>query len=58
MQCIVLVARSQTAGIPRRRGLPQLEQTPSYLTRHVFMCARYPEIPIRAKNLEPVEVPA
>jgi hypothetical protein len=25
---------SQTAGAPRSRGLPQREQTPSYLTRH------------------------
>jgi len=60
MQCIVLVVRSQTAGIPRGRGVPQLEQTPSYLTRHAFMFARYSEILIRAKYLDPwpLELPA
>jgi hypothetical protein len=37
MQWIVLVARSQTAGVPRTRAIPQRTHVPSYLTRHSAM---------------------
>ena len=39
MQWMVRVARSQTAGMPFSRAVPQRVQVPSYLTRHEFSMA-------------------